>query len=49
LEKGKITQKEFLNLADIKPEEIERQFAFLRYCELVRAFKEGEKVYFTKW
>jgi len=38
-----------LTLVKIKPEELEQQFAILRHCELVRAFKEGKKVYFTKW
>jgi hypothetical protein len=48
-EKEKITKEELLTLVKIKPEELEQQFAILRHCELVRAFKEGEKVYFTKW
>jgi len=48
-EKGKITKEELLTLVKIKPEELEQQFAILRHCELVRAFKEKEKVYFIKW
>jgi hypothetical protein len=48
-ERGKITKEELLILLKIKPEELEQQFAILRHCELVRAFKEGKKVYFTKW
>ena len=48
-ERGKITKEELLTLVKIKPEELEQQFAILRHCELVRAFKEGEKVYFAKW
>jgi hypothetical protein len=48
-ENGKITKEELLALVKIKPEELETQFAILRHCELVRAFKEKEKVYFTKW
>jgi len=38
-----------LNIVNLKPEELEQQFAVLRHCELVRAFKEGGKVYLTKW
>jgi hypothetical protein len=48
-DRGKITKEELLTLVRIKPEELEQQFAILRHCELVRAFKEKEKVYFTKW
>jgi len=48
-ERGKITKEEFLTLVDIKPEELEQQFAILRHCEIVRAFIEGEKVYLTQW
>jgi len=48
-ERAKISKEELLSLAKIKPEELERQFAVLRHCELVRAFREGEKVYFAKW
>jgi len=48
-EHGKITKEELLAILKIKPEELEQQFAFFRHCELIRAFKEGDKVYFTKW
>jgi hypothetical protein len=48
-EKGRITKEELLTLVKIKPEDLEQQFAILRHCELVRAYKEREKVYFTKW
>jgi hypothetical protein len=48
-ERGKITKEDLLTLIKIKPEELEQQFAILRHCELIRAFKEKEKVYFTKW
>lgn len=47
-QKGKITKGELLKILDIKSEELERQFAILRHCELIRAFKEGDKVYLTK-
>jgi hypothetical protein len=48
-ERGKITKEELATLVKIKPEELEQQFAILRHCELIRAFKEKEKVYLTKW
>jgi hypothetical protein len=47
-EHGKITRQDLLTAIKLKPEELERQFAILRHCELIRAFKEGDKVYFTK-
>jgi len=47
--KGKITREELLANVNIKPEELEQEFAILRHCELIRAFKEDNKVYFTKW
>ena len=48
-QKGKITKDELLKILDIEPEELERQFAILRHCELIRGFKEGDKVFLTKW
>jgi hypothetical protein len=47
--KGKITMEALLAIVNIKPEELEQEFAILRHCELIRAFKEGNKVYLTKW
>ena len=47
--KGKITRDELLVMFNIKPEELDQEFAIFRHCELVRAFKEGNKVYFKKW
>lgn len=46
---GKITREELAKTINLKPEELDRQFAILRHCELVRAFKEGDRVYLTKW
>ena len=48
-EHGKITREGILKILNIKSEELEQQFATLRHCELVRAFKEGNEIYFTKW
>ena len=47
--KGKITKQDLAAAAGIKPEELEREFAVLRHCELIRAFKEGSTTYLTKW
>ena len=49
LEKGQITREELRGIVGLKPEELESQFAILRHCELIRAFKEGDRVYLTKW
>jgi hypothetical protein len=48
-EHGKITRQDLLTAVKLKPEELEQQFAILRHCELIRALKEGDKIYFTKW
>jgi predicted HTH transcriptional regulator len=48
-EHGKITKDELIKILNIKPEQLEQEFAFFRHCELVRAFREEGKVYFTKW
>ena len=48
-QRGKITKEELLKIVNVKPEELEAQFAILRHCELIRAFKEGGKVYLTQW
>ncbi len=47
--KGKITKEELLDIVKVEPEELERQFSILRHCELIRAFKEGDKVFLTMW
>lgn len=49
IQKGQITKDELLKIIGVKPEELESQFAILRHCELIRAFKQGDKVYLTKW
>ena len=46
---GRITKQELAAALNIKPEEVEAEFAVLRHCELVRAQKEGNRLYFTKW
>jgi hypothetical protein len=46
---GKITREELSKNLNLKIEEIDQQFAILRHCELIRATKEGNRVYLTKW
>lgn len=48
-QRGKVTREELLEIIKVKPEELEQQFAILRHCELIRAFKEGDKVFLTRW
>jgi len=48
-EKSKISKEELASTLKITSAELESQFAVLRHCELIRAFKEGSVVYLTKW
>lgn len=49
VERGKLSREEVMELFDLTPEELERQFAVLRHCELLRSFKEGDTVYLAKF
>jgi len=46
-EKGKITREELSRQFELPSWELEKQFAVLRHCELVRGFKEGQNIYLT--
>jgi hypothetical protein len=46
---GKITKEDLVKTLKVKPEQLEQEFAFFRHCELLRAFREDGKIYFTKW
>ena len=46
---GKITKEDLAKVINIKPEQLEQEFAFFRHCELLRAFREDGKIYLTKW
>ena len=48
-EKGKITKEELAAHLNLKLEVLEAEFAILRHCELIRAYKQGSTVYLTKW
>lgn len=47
--RGTISRQELMGLLKLTPEELEKEFATLRHCELLRAFKEGNTVYFAKY
>ena len=49
VERGTISREELTSLLKMTPQEMEREFATLRHCELLRAFKEGNTVYLTKY
>lgn len=46
-EKGKVEREELPKVFDLPLWELEKQIAVLRHCELVRASKEGNKIYMT--
>jgi hypothetical protein len=48
-ERGKISREELTSYFNMTSIEMEREFAILRHCELLRAFKEGDTVYFAKF
>jgi hypothetical protein len=43
---GKVTRQDLLAAIKLKPEGLEQQFGVLRHCELIRALKEGVKVFY---
>ncbi len=43
--RGKVTADEVVQELNIPLSELEREFATLRHCELVKGKKEGDKVY----
>ncbi len=46
-EKGKATRDELATYIGMPWEDLEKQFAILRHCELVRAFKDGDTIFLT--
>ncbi len=49
VERSKVSRDELQALLKLTPQELEQQFALLRHCELLRAFKEGTTVYLAKY
>lgn len=44
-ERGKVTKAELAQKFNLPEWELEKQFAVLRHCELIKARKEGDKIY----
>jgi hypothetical protein len=49
MERGQVDRDELIGTLGISLDEFQKQFANLRHCELLGAFKEGNKVYLTKF
>jgi hypothetical protein len=47
--KGRISCDELLQTLKMSMANLERDFAVLRHCELLRGFKEDDVLYFTKF
>ncbi len=43
--KGKVTREEVMGNLNLSEQEIQKQLAILRHCELVKGHKEGDNVY----
>ncbi len=48
VQRGRISREETMKTLSLSPEALEREFAVLRHCELLRGFKENGVIYFTK-
>ena len=48
-QRGRVAKEELAALVGVTQADLEREFAILRHCELVRAHKEGSTIYLTKW
>lgn len=46
-ERGRVPREELAPAFNMPQWEMEKQIAVLRHCELLRGFKEGDKVYIT--
>jgi hypothetical protein len=49
IERGQIEREELMASLGMNADEFQKQFAILRHCELLGAFKEGNKVYLIKF
>ncbi len=47
--RGKVNRAEYIVELGLSEEEFTKNFAVLRHCELLRAFKEGNIVYLAKF
>jgi len=44
-DKGKVTREEIMKNLNLTESELQTQLAVLRHCELVKGYKEGDKIY----
>ncbi|HSV50188.1 MAG TPA: hypothetical protein VLH35_07710 [Candidatus Acidoferrales bacterium] len=49
VERGTFSREDLMATLQLSAADFEREFAVLRHCELLRGFKEDDKVYFTKY
>ncbi len=49
VERGRISREELVKTLGLSMEDMEREFAVLRHCELLRGYKENNTVYLTKF
>jgi late competence protein required for DNA uptake (superfamily II DNA/RNA helicase) len=49
IERGSISREDLMATLQLSPSVFEREFSVLRHCELLRGYKEGNTVYFTKY
>ncbi|NLF89084.1 hypothetical protein GX563_09725 [Candidatus Bathyarchaeota archaeon] len=49
VERSPISREDLLATLQLSPSEFEREFSVLRHCELLKGFKKGSTVFFTKY
>jgi myo-inositol catabolism protein IolC len=49
VERGPISREDLLAELQMSPAVFEREFSVLRHCELLKGFKQGSTVFFTKY
>jgi len=49
VERGPISREDLLAELQLPPAVFEREFSVLRHCELLKGFKQGSTVFFTKY
>jgi hypothetical protein len=47
--KGKVTREDLTKEFNLKPSELENEFAILRHCQLLKGKREGERIYLVLW
>jgi hypothetical protein len=49
IERGQISREALMATLQLSPAVLEREFAVLRHCELLKGFKQDGTVFFTKY